>query len=209
MSAADPARPTFFLATPLHDDRVHVSYMAGVLQLVAAERGRVTVAKYTSQNLFLARDILTAHFLRSNATHLLWVDSDIGWTAADAQALLATGKDFVGGLYAKKQEDRALAPEQFGQSEGALVEVRHAATGFLLLSRSCVERMAAAHPELQYETALGTTHALWAPLFGKLPYGEDVSFGLRWRKLGGQIWVHTQVILKHSGDYAYLPAPAQ
>ncbi len=207
MSAASGAdSPRIFLATPLHNDRVHSAYMNGVLQLVSELRGRVIVAKYTSQNLFMSRDILTAHFLRSNATHLLWVDSDMGWTAEDASALLATGKDFVCGAYARKHEARELAPELFGPREGDLIEVRHAAAGFLLLTRSCVERMTAAHPELDYDTPRGPACALWSPLFGKIPYGEDVSFGLRWRKLGGKIWMHSRVVLTHFGDYAYLPA---
>ncbi len=205
-SAAHGDAPRIFLATPLHNDRVHSAYMNGVMQLVSERRGRVLIAKYTSQNLFMSRDILTAHFLRSSATHLLWVDSDMGWSAEDVAALLATGKDFIGGAYARKHEELELAPELFGPREGELIEVRHAAAGFLLLTRRCVEQMTAAHPELNYDTPRGPACALWSPLFGKMPYGEDVSFGLRWRKLGGKIWMHTRVVLKHFGDHEYVPA---
>jgi len=71
------------LATPLHDGRVHQAYMSGAIELARAAPGRLIIGKFTGPFLPVSRDVLTAHFLRSNATHLLCVDSDIGWAAAD------------------------------------------------------------------------------------------------------------------------------
>jgi len=114
----------------------------------------------------------------------------------------------VAGLYAKKTEDRALATPLRGEREGALVEAPYAAAGFLLLTRACIERLVEAHPELAYDTPQGRAFALWSPVFDARPYGEDAAFCKRWRALGGKIWAHTQVVLKHYGDSAYLPAEA-
>src|SRR6187551_1707350 len=141
--------PILFLATPTHDARVHHAYMNGVLEAALAHRGRLIISKFTSLTLSLSRDILTAHFLRSNATHLFWVDSDIGWSAADLDKLLSAGKAFVCGNYARKQEDRGLASELRNHREGKLIEAEYAAAGFVLLTRACVERLVEAHPELR------------------------------------------------------------
>lgn len=200
--------PIFFLATPLHDGRVHQAYMSGAIELARAAPGRLIIGKFTGAFLPVSRDVLTAHFLRSNATHLLCVDSDIGWAAADVEQLLRADKDFVAGLYAKKTADRALATPLRGEREGDLLQAPYAAAGFLLLTRACIERLVEAHPELAYDTPQGRAFALWSPVFEARPYGEDAAFCKRWRALGGKIWVHSQVVVKHYGDHAYSPAEA-
>lgn len=197
--------PIFFLATPLHDGRVHHDYMSGVIQLALAARERLIIAKFSGPFLPVSRDILTAHFLRSSATHLLCIDSDIGWGAADVEKLLAADRDFVSGLYAKKTRERPLATPLMRHHEGDLIEARYAAAGFVLLTRACIERMIEAYSELEYETPHGRAWALWSPLFDGRPYGEDAAFCKRWRDLGGRIWAHPGVVLRHYGDSAYLP----
>ena len=201
--------PLLFLATPLHDGRVHHAYMSGVIELAHAAPGRLIIGKFSGSFLAVSRDVLTAHFLRSKATHLLCVDSDIGFTAADVQKLLYANQDFVSGLYARKTQERLLATPLRKQRQGELVEAHYAAAGFLLLTRNCVERLVAAHPELAYDTPQGQAWALWSPFFDVRPYGEDAAFCKRWQELGGKIWAHPQVILTHYGDHAYLPLAAE
>ena len=197
--------PIFFLATPLHDGRVHQAYMAGAIDLAHAAPGRLIIGKYSGPFLPVSRDLLTAHFLRSNATHLLCVDSDIGFTASDVQTLLHAKQDFVAGLYAKKTPDRLLATPLRKQRQGDLVETLYAGAGFSLITRSCIERLVAAHPELAYDTPQGRAWALWSPFFDQRPYGEDAAICKRWQLLGGKIWAHLKVVVKHYGDHAYLP----
>ena len=205
-SAANTRRAVFFLATPLHDGRVHHTYLAGAVQMSAAAPGQLIVSTYTNSFLPVSRDLLTAQFLRSPATHMLCIDSDIGWSPTDVEKLLHANKDFVSGIYARKQPDGAPASHLLETREGALIECHHAAAGFLLLTRACVERLVAAHPELEYNTPLGTTWALWSPVFNGKPYSEDTAFSARWRALGGKIWAHSQVLLKHYGEKAYFPS---
>ena len=197
--------PRFFLATPLHDGRVHQAYMSGVIELAHAAPGRLIIGKFSGSFLAVSRDVLTAHFLRSNATHLLCVDSDIGFSAGDVQKLFEAGQDFVSGLYAKKTEERLLATPLRKQRQGELIAAHYAAAGFLLLTRSCVERMVAGYPELAYDTPQGKAWALWSPFFDLRPHGEDAAFCKRWQQLGGKIWAHSRVVVKHYGDHAYLP----
>lgn len=203
-NASVPHAPVFFLATPVHDGRIHHAYMVGVVQL--SETGRLILSRYTSSSMPTSRDILTARFLRSRATHLLCVNPDIGWGVTDVQRLLLANRDFVSGVYARKQADRALALDLLERREGQLIEASFAPAGFLLLTRACVERMVAAHPELVYSQPTGDTCALWAPIFDGKPYGEELAFCARWRALGGAIWAHSGVVVERYGDALYLPA---
>ncbi len=201
------ARPAvFFLATPLHDGRVHHTYLAGAVKMSAAAPGQLIVSTYSNSFLPVSRDLLTAQFLRSPATHMLCVDSDIGWSPEHVHKLLLANKDFVSGIYARKQADGAPASALLETREGDLIECFHAAAGFLLLTRACVERMVLAHPELEYKTPHGKTWALWSPMFKGKPYSEDTAFCARWRALGGKIWAHSQVLLEHYGEKMYFPS---
>lgn len=152
------------------------------------------------------RDLLIRRFLDSPCLHLLCVDSDIGWHAEQAQRLIDTGKDFVSGVYCKKTPKREL-PFEFIDSEGELRRCAWAPGGFLLVSRQAIELMAVAYAGLQYEsgTPVGRATALWFPMFDpQTPYSsEDVAFCRRWTALGGEIWAHMGVKLRHHGEAVF------
>jgi hypothetical protein len=200
-----PGLNSYFLATPILDGRVHHAYMTGAVQMSLAAGDRFIVNRFTGSYMPGNRDSLTHNFLRSPATHMLCVDPDIGWAPEHVAALTAANKDFITGLYAKKQPDRALAQALLEEREGELLEALHTAPAFLLLTRSCVERLVAAHPELVYDTGAGRVCSIWSPSFEGRPYSEDMSFCARWRALGGRIWAHSRVVLRRYGDAVLLP----
>jgi len=190
----------YFLATPILDGRVHHAYMMGALQMSLAAEGRFIIHKFTGSYLPQSRDALTHAFLRSGATHMLCVDPDIGWEPAHVTALARTNKDFVSGIYPMKQPFRAPSAALLARREGELVEAQHTAAGFLLLTRACLERMVAAHPELVYEAGGERVCSLWSPSFDGRVYTEDQAFCARWRELGEPIWVHSGVFLKRYAE---------
>lgn len=201
------AEPSLFVATPLHSGWLHHGYVAGALQAVSVFAGRIAFEVQNGSFLPRNRDILTTRFLDSGASHMLCVDSDIGWLPEHAQALLDSGKAFVSGCYPKKQPDRAIPGKLTGRREGLLWEAEHVPGGFLLLARSVVERMVGAYRKLEYTTGESGHRcwALWSPLFeyGGSYDGEDVAFCRRWRDIGGEIWLHQGVVLKHYGEHCF------
>ncbi|MES1176384.1 MAG: hypothetical protein ABUL62_18820 [Myxococcales bacterium] len=202
---AVPGSNSYFLATPILDGRVHHAYMTGAVQMSLAAGDRFIVNKFTGSYMPGNRDSLTHNFLRSSASHMLCVDPDIGWSPEHVNALAAANQDFITGMYAKKQPDRALAQALLETRAGELLEVQHTAAAFMLLSRSCIEQLVTAHPELVYDTGIDRVCSIWSPTFAGQPYSEDMSFCARWRALGGRIWAHSRVVLRRYGDSVLLP----
>lgn len=133
-----------------------------------------------------ARNRAVAEFIRSDCTHLLFIDADIGFKAEDVGKLYQMNEEVVCGAYplksydwtgvsnAAKQGEPAERLEEAGTcyaanmfpaatSTGRLdvikragyhyVEIQDAATGFLLIARSAIERIIDRfRADLEYET---------------------------------------------------------
>lgn len=162
-----------------------------------------------------ARNTLTAKFLdMPDATHLFFVDADIGWEPWHLLVLLNRDVDVIGGLYPMKTMPIKWVVNGFeGAEEGpdGLQEVSKAGTGFLLMKKHVFEKMKA-HPAVkQYKNDIGLdpkydqhlkTYFDTAVRQNRY-YSEDWTFCENWRDLGGKIWVDKRVLLRHSGSYVF------
>jgi hypothetical protein len=162
-----------------------------------------------------ARNTLTAKFLdMPDATHLFFVDADIGWEPWHLLVLLNRNVDVIGGLYPMKTMPIKWVVNGFdGAEEGAdgLQEVSKAGTGFLLMKKHVFEKMNK-HPAVkQYKNDIGLdpkydqylkTYFDTAVRQNRY-YSEDWTFCENWRDLGGRIWVDKRVLLRHSGSYVF------
>lgn len=206
MGTCCPAHTVLFVATPSHDGKVVRQYLQGCLQLQTRFAGRIRFDLKVGSFLPRNRDVLTSRFLASGASHMLCIDSDIGFTAADVEMLIAAGEDFVSGCYARKTPKADVPAKLLVDEKGPLVACDFVPGGFLLLSRRCVESMTAHYADLAYGASGTITHALWSPNY-RLGDGEDVAFCRRWRAMGERVWLHRGVVLEHVGDKVYVPAP--
>jgi len=179
MPATGGQAQSIFLATPCYGAMAGIHYMRSVLDLQAAclARGVGLEVELGGGDALItrARSRMVAKFLKqSDATHLFFVDADIGFRPDQVFRLLAADKPVVGGVYPLKRIDwdktRAAAlgglkdlmaasigyVVRFIPSETNSVElddegfgpVAYVGTGFLMLRRDAVERLVAAHPEL-------------------------------------------------------------
>jgi hypothetical protein len=162
-----------------------------------------------------ARNTLTAKFLdMPDATHLFFVDADIGWEPWHLLVLLNRDVDVIGGLYPMKSMPIKWVVNGFeGAEEGPdqLQEVSKAGTGFLLMKKHVFEKMKA-HPAVkQYKNDIGLDPKFDQHLKTYFDtavrqnryYSEDWTFCENWRDLGGRIWVDKRVLLRHSGSYVF------
>jgi hypothetical protein len=191
-----------YIATPIHDARVHGVYMSGVLSASHTFHGCDWQA-VNGTGLMRQRDILVSCFLAGSCSHLLFVDSDIGWSAADAQKLFDTGEHFVAGVYCRKSPAKSPTANLLPSRKGELYEATHVGTGFLLVSRAAIERMVERFAADTYESAGKKYVALFHQTIHEGT--EDLAFCRKWRECGGQVWLHTGVVLPHyDGNTAYV-----
>ena len=162
-----------------------------------------------------ARNTLTAKFLdMPDATHLFFVDADIGWEPWHLLVLLNRDKDVIGGLYPMKTMPIKWVVNGFeGAEEGpdGLQEVSKAGTGFLLMKKNVFEKLKS-HPAVkQYKNDIGLdpkydqhlkTYFDTAVRQNRY-YSEDWTFCENYRDIGGKIWVDKRVLLRHSGSYVF------
>ena len=162
-----------------------------------------------------ARNTLTAKFLdMPEATHLFFVDADIGWEPWHLLVLLNRDKDVIGGLYPMKTMPIKWVVNGFeGAEEGpdGLQEVSKAGTGFLLMKKNVFEKLKS-HPAVkQYKNDIGLdpkydqhlkTYFDTAVRQNRY-YSEDWTFCENYRDIGGKIWVDKRVLLRHSGSYVF------
>ena len=162
-----------------------------------------------------ARNTLTAKFLdMPDATHLFFVDADIGWEPWHLLVLLNRDKDVIGGLYPMKTMPIKWVVNGFeGAEEGpdGLQEVSKAGTGFLLMKKHVFDKLKS-HPAVkQYKNDIGLdpkydqhlkTYFDTAVRQNRY-YSEDWTFCENWRDIGGKIWMDKRVLLRHSGSYVF------
>jgi hypothetical protein len=175
----------------------------------------------------------------------MFIDADIGFEPELVGRFLTMDEDLVAGLYPVKGLDwsgiaRACAGGQASVEQAreaglhfvgtpltgaereereGFVTGKYAGTGFLMIRRSAVERMAEAYPELHYRCAhvhpapgRVSEHLfdLFAPLIEpdtRTYLSEDYSFCHRWRAIGGKLWLDATARLKHVGGYEFQGTP--
>lgn len=93
-----------------------------------------------------------------------------------------------------------------------LAEVRHLATGFMMIERAAIEKMMLAHPETKYVDDVsyleGDENKYAYALFDCGVYeghyfSEDWLFCHRWSKIGGSIFLDVSINLNHCGMEDY------
>ena len=163
-----------------------------------------------------ARNNICARFLKSDFTHLLFIDSDMSWNLKGLIDLLNSPFDLTGGIYPCKNKweewtecikyDSNHAPVQ--EEKTGLIEVEWLPAGFMLISHSCIEKMVDAYKEDWYWNNNGTdkekTYNLFeCKIIDNVRYGEDVTFCKKWAALGNKIYCEPRIDFGHSGMKTY------
>ncbi len=185
MAPAPPLAPAatsvnLVVATPCFGGQISVLYAASLFKL------QKLVRSYSDFNLKVlfkdgdalitrARASLVSQFLDDPAaTHLLFVDADIGFEPEQVLRLIECGAEMCAAVYPIKRIDwdkvkSTIAAARPNPAAAALkyvfevddpnavtvsagfVKVRYAGTGFLLVRRAALERMCARYPELRFK----------------------------------------------------------
>jgi hypothetical protein len=177
--AVSSNRVNLVVATPCFGGQISVLYAASVFKLLKLARSyegfNLKVMFRDSDALITrARASLVAQFLEDEtATHLLFLDADIGFEPEQVMRLVECGAEMCAAVYPIKRidwdkvrssvenarpnpaaslsyvfevDDPSAVIEQSG-----FVKVRYAGTGFLMIRRAALEKMCAHYPHLQFK----------------------------------------------------------
>lgn len=215
-----------YIGLPMYGGMCSEPTFTGLLRFaIIATKLKINFTMDTIYNESLiprARNNLVAKFLSCpTATHLLFIDVDLGFDAEAILQLLCNNQDIVGGLYPKKSlpisyvVNTVKQPNNIGEN---MVEVSTLGTGFMMIKRHVIEKMIAAHPELKYKDDIGynkdcesNMYALFDTAIDPNQHylSEDWTFCYRWIQMGGHIYADTSIKLDHTGFYKFPGDPAE
>jgi len=171
-----------FIATPSQGGSIHYTYLFGILSTAELFRNyKIPYYNMVSANeslLTKVRNGIVADFMsRSEFTHLMFIDNDVGFNGADIIKLLLTKKEIVSGAYPSKtiewgQVERAVKagvkeedlkyfcntfPINFMfdkdykllKEKDGTIEISSNGAGFVLIQRSVFDQMMDEYPELK------------------------------------------------------------
>ena len=167
------------VATPCFGGQISAVYALSLLKLQTRMRGYrdcslKVLMKDGDALITRARASLLSQFLDdASATHLLFIDADIGFEPEQVLRLIECGAEMCAAVYPIKRIDwqrmkSALSGEQPNPAaslqyafevenpnavvaSSGFIKVRYAGTGFFMIRRAALERMCAHYPQLRYK----------------------------------------------------------
>ena len=168
----EPVQPIIFIATPMYGGMCAGFYTQSILQSVSvlAQAGVQTQFSFMFNESLItrARNALAHTFLKTNATHLMFIDADIKFRPEDIIEMIKANKDIICGIYPKKEinwhstkqaMDAGVPHDQLKSYTGSFVvnlvdyrgevtvpvaepvEIFNGGTGFMLIKRKVFQKL--------------------------------------------------------------------
>jgi len=221
-----------FIATPMYGGMNHGLYMKSCLDLqtVMIRYGIETKFSFLFNESLItrARNYLVDEFLRTDFTHMMFIDSDIHFDPNDIVHPDLNPRELEN-LVGEYVFNVVKGTQQFQVSDP--LEVMEIGTGHMMIKRDVFDKMKDAYPQIKYkpdhvgqahfdgsryihayfDTVIDTVDSCVGG--GSERYlSEDYMFCQMWRKIGGQVWLCPWMKTQHIGTYAFtgnMPAVAQ
>jgi hypothetical protein len=199
------------IAIPAYSGTVHMATMRSLISdliLLLARGDKFTLVDDIGNALIAdSRGVIATNFLKSECDQLIFIDSDVTWESGALVKLIDAPEDLVGGIYPQRADPLAwtvnyLDKPELWSDENGLIEVDAIPTGFMKISRNCVEKMCEAYPQqYKHDRAEG---GMFYTLFEQVVqddkrWGEDFSFCRRWRGIGGKVYMLPDIDMGHLG----------
>lgn len=194
-----------------------------IMQAFLSKGIRGGIAAFSYPEVSEARNIILTGWYDTcpDATHLLFLDSDMGFSAQVVLDLLMFNEPMVGAIYSKKcvpiQWAASGLGDKFAERRGDFMKVAGLGMGCFLIRRDAITTMLEQMPELSDSRM--EHHAAKDMLGNRIirafdsfdnpddtahgRMSEDLSFCCRWRLCGGEIWASVGHDIEHVGMYSY------
>lgn len=189
-----------FIASPAYSGSYCAEYVESLVATTkdCSAHGIKTLYKQVNgvHWIDIARDILAHIFLHTDCTHMLQVDSDLGWSPDAPRRMMERDLPIIGGVYPFRADIETFPTAHHGLQGG-----------FMMIRRDVIEKMHAPLPK--YKCAAlpwGQMHV--APLFTRIMRedgytGEDFAFCKRAFDAGYEIHVEDNIDFAHVGSKAW------
>jgi hypothetical protein len=156
------------------------------------------------------------------SSHILFIDADMGVPPDLISDMLLHNEPLVGTIYRQRKDPVSWAGSGTGEPtterRGDFMKCEGVGFGCTLVRRDCIAKMVEAYPELidtrialhpAGDTLRSTGTNRLLRLFEKMDLpergiiSEDLSFCIRWRKIGGEVWASIGHRISHVGPYDY------
>ena len=170
-------KPKIFVATPMYGGMCAGFYTQSIIQLLTTCQANGVDAEFSfmfNESLITrARNSLTHTFMKTDCSHLMFIDSDIKFRAEDVIHMIRAEKDIICGIYPKKEinwhsvkaaMDRGVPFDQLKSHTGSFVvnlvnyvgevtvpvnqpvEIFNGGTGFMLIKREVFDKLGESVP---------------------------------------------------------------
>ena len=174
----EPQKPSVLVGTPMYGGLCNGVYALSMMKMVGTFTNAGVPFQYThlmNESLITrGRNTIADQFLKSDCTHLMFIDADIEFEAYDILKMLGADKDIICGIYPKKEINwkqvtgavqAGVPPEELTNYTGAFVvnligdaesatgdinspmQIANGGTGFMLIKRAVFEKLAQTVPE--------------------------------------------------------------
>jgi len=231
-----PLPASVCIATPAYEGMCRMGYVESLLALTInlMQRG-VGIHFTTSKGAMVVpgRNLCVDYFLnKTDATHLLFIDSDMTWRTNDMLRLLDhSDLDIVGAMCPRKDYDwnriaqiarerPDIAPADlplYGARQvldidvrtDDIIEVNAIGAGIVLIRRDTFDALRSAHPEwLQAGNSIHAgTYAYFGGERNADGVSEDVAFCLDARALGKKVYACPWLRIGHIGNHEFVGQP--
>ena len=218
-----------FVPLICYNHTCNTEYMMSILKLLnTAKNSNLNISFYPiffESLVSRARNAAVAHFLEDKEnTHILFIDSDIIFEPEDVFKLIKANKEVVAGIYPKKyivwdrlkqypESERVDFPigGQIKMTEDNFLEMDYLPTGFLLISRTAINKIIKQYPELKYRNDIDGYMSAGDNFYDLFKVGirngiyesEDWGFCSLWKSVGGKVLIHPEINVKHLGWHEY------
>jgi hypothetical protein len=200
-----------FIGTPAYGGMVHIDYLNSILDF-HKNKMPITVMNIGNESLITrGRNTVISYFhAMKQFTHLLFLDADIGLSAAGLKTLLSHDKDVIGAVCRLKGEN---ATNVYGikTPKYNLTVVDKVGTAVFMLSRKAVDCLIKnATPYSRNPLSRGVNEDITmydvfrtAVVDGQY-LSEDYFVCETLKKNGFEIYVDTSVATRHNGNFVFI-----
>ena len=219
-----------YIGTPLYGEEVNLAYMDSIILLSKEleKAGIPSIRQHVIHTSLItkARNECLSNFMNNtNLDYFLFIDADIGFNALDVIKMINYDKPLIAGTYPKKHlnwgeiqkcfynDIPETSKELFQKTseytiyekeneipQDGLLEVNRVGTGFMMIKRDLIKKMAKKYPKLMYKENGKKGYGLFeSAIMNKEHLSEDYAFCERVKGVGEKVLIDPSIELSHNG----------